>query len=287
MTLPRKLTIIFGVGKRRDLPNVITFLTDFGWADSYVGQLKGVICSINPEARLVDLTHSIAPGDLFGASFILKTSYRAFPKGTTHLVVVDPGVGSDRRPVIVVSPDYFFVGPDNGVFSYIYDENEVEVFEITTKEYVGEKVGYTFHGRDIFAPVAAHLSLGVGPENMGGRRESFVRISLPELRIRGGTLRGEVIHIDSFGNLITNIPRQAMKGLEDRPLIEIRGKTMEGVSRSYVEKEEGSLLAIWGSSDLLEISLSRGEADRFLGVKRGEPVMVRTQKANPKQEATL
>lgn len=280
MTLLRKLTMILDVARGQDLPPIVTLLTDFGLVDSYVGQLKGVLYSINPKVRVVDLTHSIAPGDIIGASFVLKTSYQAFPENTTHLVVVDPGVGGQRRPIIVDSSAHLFVGPDNGVFSYIYDENDFQVFEIANPEDLGKKVSYTFHGRDVFAPAAAHLSLGVKPEALGTRLERFVRFEIPTPRIDGSNLRGQVVHTDSFGNLITNIPRHAVEGRDETTIVEIRGTRIEGMCKSYEEREEGTLLAIWGSSDLLEISLSRGRADHFLGVTRGEPVVIRMERSN-------
>ena len=267
--------MIEGVKKAMQHPRLLTLLTDFGIEDSYVGQMKGVLYSINPDIKLIDLTHSISSGDVFGAAFVLKTCYRAFPGGTIHLVVVDPGVGGERKPIVVSTAEYLFVGPDNGVFSYIYSENRFEIYSISNQDYIAESVSHTFHGRDIFAPVCGHLSLGAKVETVGRRMAEPVRVTLPQPKIEEKDLLGEVIHIDPFGNLVTDISKECFEEFpqDEEVFVEIRGTRIDGMSQSYVEKDK--ILAIFGSSRLLEISLSRGRADEFLGVKTGEPVVVR------------
>src|SRR3954469_15734453 len=189
---------------------LITLLTDFGTADYFVGAMKGVILSINGDARIVDLTHEIPPHDIMSGAFTLAAACRNFPAGTIHVAVVDPGVGSARRPILVSSRHQLFVGPDNGLFSFIYqDEADKRVIHLTNESFFRRPVSATFHGRDVFAPVAAALSKGVAPEEFGPAIKDYVR--LPEIKPRplgAGQLEASVIHLDRFGNCVTNLTRQ-------------------------------------------------------------------------------
>ena len=191
--------------------SVITLLTDFGVADYFVGSVKGVILSLNPQARIVDLTHEIPAQDIEAAAFTLLAAYKSFPKGTVHVAVVDPGVGSTRRGIAVVAADQFFVGPDNGIFSYIYErESKFSVYELSNEEFFREPVSPTFHGRDIFAPVAAALSNGVKPAKLGPRVTDPVKLAPLTPEVRDSRILARIIHIDRFGNCVTNITREVL-----------------------------------------------------------------------------
>ena len=193
---------------------MITLTTDFGDADYYVPAMKGVILSINPAAEIVDLTHHIPPHDIYAAAFTLKCCYSDFPRDTIHLVVVDPGVGSNRRPIMVMTDNYKFVGPDNGVFSYIYQAEPVNrIVGFTTEHYFRQPVSNTFHGRDVFAPCAAYVSKLVEWRMMGEEVSEPVRFNIPSPAVLGdGRIRGSVIHIDRFGNITTNISAVELTG---------------------------------------------------------------------------
>ena len=238
---------------------VITLLTDFGTADYFVGAVKGAILSINPRAVIVDLTHEIPPHDIEAGAFTLLAAYKTFPAGTIHVAVVDPGVGSERRPIIVSANEQFFVGPDNGLFTYIYDrESSHRVVHVTSERYFRPSVSTTFHGRDIFAPVAAALSNDVALEDFGVKIDDAVRLPSLESPPR-------IIHIDRFGNCVTNITRA------DRSLV-INGQTISEFRRFYGEGDDESLFAILGSAGFVEISVNGGSAAKVLGAKRGDEV---------------
>ncbi|HKG59106.1 MAG TPA: SAM-dependent chlorinase/fluorinase [Pyrinomonadaceae bacterium] len=240
---------------------VITLLTDFGTADYFVGAVKGAILSINPRAVIVDLTHEIPLQDIEAGAFTLLAAYQTFPAGTIHVGVVDPGVGSERRPIIVSANEQFFVGPDNGLFTYIYDrESSHRVVHVTSNRYFRPSVSSTFHGRDIFAPVAAALSNGVGLEEFGAEIDDTVRLSSLETPLR-------IIHIDRFGNCVTNITRDRLA----KSLV-INGQTISEFRRFYGDGDDESLFAIWGSAGFLEISVNGGSAAKVLSVKRGDEV---------------
>lgn len=256
---------------------IITFITDFGTRDGYVGIMKGVILKINPEVRLVDITHEISSHDIFEAGFILKNSYSYFPNGSIHLVVVDPGVGSERRAILVETDNHFFIGPDNGVFTFIYEFERIKrVVELTDKRYFLPKTSLTFHGRDIFAPVAAHLSLGTSPEDFGDVCNSVVRVDIPRPEIEEGIIKGVLFHIDNFGNLISNIPDVLFTESigEGRCKIIVGGEVIEGVKGSYSEAKEGEILAIFGSSGYLEVSVRGHSAQEKLGLGKGSEIKV-------------
>lgn len=245
----------------------ITLLTDFGTGDYFVGAMKGVILSINPQAVIVDITHELSAQDVAAGAFTLLAAYDTFPDGTIHVAVVDPGVGSERRPIVVNTGNHLFVGPDNGIFTYIYDrEPSHQTFHLTSEEYFRQPVSSTFHGRDIFAPIAGALSTGVDPSSLGPRIADPVR--LPK------SLEPRIIHIDRFGNLITNITRDDLK--EGTRLV-INGKVISAF-RSYFGESVGAAdepFAIWGSAGFLEIAVNGGSAAEILGSKRGDLVKTR------------
>ena len=242
------------------MSRVITLLTDFGTADYFVGAVKGAILTVNPRAVIVDITHEIAPQNIEAGAFTLLAAYKTFPAGTIHVGVVDPGVGSERRPIIVSANEQFFVGPDNGLFTYIYDrEPSHRIVHVTSDHYFRPSVSTTFHGRDIFAPVAAALSNGVALEEFGAEIDDAVRLSSLETPLR-------IIHIDRFGNCVTNIRRDSRKRLV------INGQTISEFRRFYGEGDGESLFAIWGSAGFLEISVNGGSAAKILGAKRGDEV---------------
>lgn len=240
---------------------MISLLTDFGTADYYVGAVKGAILSVNPSAVIVDITHEIPPQEVAAGAFTLLAAYKTFPAGTIHVAVVDPGVGSTRRPIIVSANEQFFVGPDNGLFTYIYDrEPSHRTIHVTADRFFRPDPSTTFHGRDIFAPVAAALSNGVAVEEFGAEINDEVRLPSLETPLR-------IIHIDRFGNCVTNITR-------DRSPSEIvvKGRRISEFREFYGEGMGESLFAIWGSAGFLEISVNGGSAAKVLGAKRGDEV---------------
>jgi S-adenosylmethionine hydrolase len=241
---------------------IITLTTDFGLDDHYVGAMKGVILGINPDALITDITHEIPKYDIFKAAFTARNIYPYFPKETIHIVVVDPGVGSERKPIAVQTEKGVFIGPDNGVFSFILEENkDINIIEITNPEYMLEETSNTFHARDIFAPAAAHISLGVDINELGPGIESPVLLDFPEPTISEDEIIGEVVYTDSFGNLITNIPGDFIEGYSK---IHIDKFIIDSVASSYQDAGKGALLAIIGSSGFLEISVNRGSASELI-----------------------
>ncbi len=244
------------------MKRIITLTTDFGLNDYYVGAMKGVILSINPDAKIIDITHAIPKYDVIKAAFTAQNICPYFPKETIHIVVVDPGVGSERKPIVVHSEQGIFIGPDNGVFSFIYKSSkEVSIREIANVEYLLEERSNTFHGRDIFAPAAAHISLGVDINELGAGIESPVLLDPPEPTISEDAIIGEVIYTDSFGNLITNIPGDMINNSSE---IHIDKFVIDSVASSYQDVEKGELLSIIGSSGFLEISVNRGSASELI-----------------------
>ena len=243
---------------------VITLLTDFGTVDYFVGAVKGAILSISPGAVIVDITHEIPPQDIETGAFTLLAAYQTFPPGTIHVAVVDPGVGSERRPLIVNANEQLFVGPDNGLFSYMYDsEPSHRTYHVTANQFFRPSISSTFHGRDIFAPVAAALSNGVAPDEFGRLIDDEVRLPSLDTPLR-------IIHIDRFGNCITNITRDLSPAE-----IMVKGKTISEVRQFYGDGDDQSLFAIWGSAGFLEISVNGGSAAKVLGAKRGDEVGLR------------
>jgi S-adenosylmethionine hydrolase len=241
---------------------IITLTTDFGNKDHYVGSMKGVIYTINPDVTITDITHEIPAHDIFSAAFTLRGFIKYFPKETIHIVVVDPGVGSIRKPIVLEADEKFFVGPDNGVFTYVILESEsFRAYEISNPEYFLSGVSFTFHGRDIFAPAAAHLSLGVPIGDLGKRLPDPFTLGIQEPEIGGEEIIGEVIYEDTFGNLITNIPGSMV---DSNCRIYVCDILINGVCKSYSEVPEGELLAVIGSSGFLELSVNRGRASDLI-----------------------
>lgn len=259
---------------------IITLLTDFGWGDGHIGVMKGVILAINPDCRIVDLAHHCTPHDVMGAAFVLGQTYTFFPPGTIHVAVVDPGVGGARRPLVLEAGDYLFVGPDNGCFTLVLKQEEgVRAYELTEERFRLPRVSQTFHGRDIFAPAAAHLSLEIAPEEMGPVVDihELTTLAIPDPLLDGEGIQGEVIWVDHFGNLVTNISQEILGEFAPNGMveIEIKGERVRGLKTSYEEGEEGEIIALWGSAGFLEISLKERNLHRDLGWGRGEKVWVR------------
>lgn len=248
------------------LNNIVTLTTDFGLKDHYAGAMKGVILSINPEAVIVDITHEIEKFNIIEAAFKLRSFYKFFPEGTAHIVVVDPGVGGPRKPIAIQTHGYYFVGPDNGVFSLLPGlEDDCKAIEITNRNYMLETVSSTFHGRDIFAPAAAHLSLGVRIDELGESVTSPEKLEIPEPDVRSGEILGVVIYEDSFGNLVTNVPSQMIKA---DSIVYVDRTRIERIVSSYGDAGKGGLFAIKGSSGLLEISVNQGSASKIIRTKQ-------------------
>jgi S-adenosylmethionine hydrolase len=255
---------------------VIGLLTDFGLNDNFVGVMKGVISRINPQAKIVDLCHEIESHNIHDAAFLLKSSYPYFPEGTVFLIVVDPGVGSERKSVIVETEKYIFVAPDNGVLSFLTERDIKRIIQITNEKYFLKPVSCTFHGRDIFAPVAAHLSRGEKVEKFGTAIKEIKRIKFPEPQVKNNRLMGEVMYVDHFGNLTTNINRDVfLRFIEDKKFQIVIGKAkISKISSSYQEGEKGLPIAIFGSFDNLEISLYRDDISQRLNLNKGSKIYI-------------
>jgi S-adenosyl-L-methionine hydrolase (adenosine-forming) len=258
---------------------IITLTTDFGLEDHYVGVMKGVILGICPEAAIVDITHSVTPYEVAEGAFLLAQAYPHFPPKTVHMVVVDPGVGTARRPILLEAARQFFVAPDNGVLSMVLSgEEKRKVRAITAERFFRHPVSATFHGRDVFAPVAAHLAAGTPPARFGKpiedylRREDFQRPVHTGRRIWTGT----VLHIDHFGNMVTNVRPEDVPGLgEGRPFrMSVGPYQVEHISKNYAEGGPGEPLLIAGSSGYLEVSINQGSAAKTLGCGVGAPVEI-------------
>jgi len=256
---------------------IITLTTDFGRRDPFVGIMKGVILSICPTARLVDLTHAVEPQDVLGASLALAAALPFFPAGTVHLVVVDPGVGGRRRPLAVRTGGHYFVGPDNGVLTPALGGPRWTAVALTAPEYRLPEVSRTFHGRDVFAPAAAYLAAGVPLERLGAMVADPVRAPVPGSRLEGDVLVGEVLAVDRFGNLITSIEAGQLAALAgDGPVaVEVSGRPVAGLVEAYAAGEDGQPAAIIGSTGRFEIFVRGGSAREALGVGRGAPVRIR------------
>lgn len=289
---------------------IITLLTDFGHQDAYAGIMKGVIAGINPSANIIDICHNIPPQDIMSGAYLLATSYKYFPKGTIHVAVVDPGVGSQRDIICVKIRDYLFLVPDNGLLSLVVPEEKPKsIIRVTNTKYFLPSSSNTFHGRDIFAPVAAHLSLGIKPQQLGARINQLNQMDIPTPRYnKKRQLEGQVIYIDRFGNLITNITREhlewhfhnliiprdslqhpfkkgGLRGIyngEDKEKL-LLCKTMEtiigkkkitGLSKTYADVHAGEPLVLFGSAGFLEVSVNQGNARKFFKVDSGNKIMV-------------
>ncbi len=259
---------------------VVTLTTDFGTSDHFVGVMKGVIININPDVELVDLCHNVNSYDVFDAAFTLAQSYRYFPSDTIHLVVIDPGVGTARRPILARTLEYKFVAPDNGVLSLIYEREEtVEVRHITADHYFLNPVSSTFHARDIFSPVVGWLSKGVEVDKFGDPITDYVKFSSPKPKqVSENLIKGVTIKVDKFGNLITNItPQDVPQLFSDNPppfKIVINSQEVTRLNLAYSMGKPSEIFAIVGSSGFLEICTNRGSAAKALNVTRGAEVGV-------------
>ena len=256
---------------------MITLVTDFGNESGYAGVMKGVILTVNHNCQVIDITHQVSPHDIEEAAFLLYNTYSYFPKHSIHIVVVDPGVGSERIPIVVETDKHWFVGPDNGVFSLLFSgEGVKKVWEITNKCYFLPEVSSTFHGRDIFAPIAAHLSLGVPAEELGKEVKKFIRLKDIDPKVFKGMIKAKVIHVDRFGNLVSNISQDLFnKVVADKSFsITVGGRKVQKLSLSYTEAGNDEILALFGSSGWLEVSLKDGNCQKELQVKKGAAVEI-------------
>lgn len=262
---------------------IITLTTDFGTQDWFVGTMKGVILGISPQAVIVDITHGIEPGDVRAGAFALAASYRYFPKRSVHLAVVDPGVGSSRPAIAVETANYFFVGPDNGVLSFALESEKIKtVRRLENKSCFLQSVSNTFHGRDVFSPVAARLCRGYPIRKLGSAHDRFVRLPWPEPSAGTNELRGTIVYIDRFGNSITNIRAEHLrKG--DRSCVKLKAGRAKAfpLATHYQAVPKGSLAGVIGSSGLLEIAANGGSAARKLRLSVGDAVRVRWWMPSP------
>jgi S-adenosylmethionine hydrolase len=261
-------------------PGLITLLTDFGDRDSFVASMKGVILTINPHATLVDLSHHVPPHSVEDASYLLKSCYRYFPNGTVHVAVVDPGVGSARRAIMVKSARYFFLAPDNGVLSYIFDDEQpVEVREINQRKFRRESPGRTFDGRDLFAPAAARLTKQEPFESYGPVIGDYQTFPIAQPHWEPATLVGEIVYVDRFGNLISNLTQQHLEEVrlveKGRQLSILIGKRIiEGLVESYNEGMAEKPSALINSDGKLEVFLKEASAADLLQMGRGARIEV-------------
>ncbi|MEE2710763.1 MAG: SAM-dependent chlorinase/fluorinase [Gemmatimonadota bacterium] len=256
---------------------IITLLTDFGQQDGFVGAMKGVVLGINPEVSFVDITHEVPPQDVEAAAYLLRNAYTYFPDDTIHVAVVDPGVGTDRAPIIVETDRYRFVGPDNGIFAYVYQAvPHVKVTCIDNPEYCLPSVSHTFHGRDVFASVAAHLSRGVQASVCGPEIDTYLTGGISTPHVTRESIHGEAIHIDRFGNVVTNISEdQFFESTRDRSFrIEFEGLYIDRLSVAYGDTARDGMLAVIGSAGMLEISINGGNAAQQLGLARKSSITV-------------
>lgn len=293
---------------------VITLLTDFGYQDAYVGIMKGVIAGINPLASIIDICHNVPPQDIFSGAYLLYTAYKYFPKDTIHVAIVDPGVGSKRDIICIKTKDYFFLVPNNGLLSSIVQEEKPKgIFRVTNNKYFLPTTSDTFHGRDVFAPVAAHLSLGIKPQLFGIKINQLALLDIPKpTSKKTGLLEGQIIYIDRFGNLITNIKREHIaqyslnqtqnkdQWSEDRsqtsdtlkktskkkiPLpcntIEttIGKKKITGLYKTYTDAKPGEPLVLVGSAGFLEVSVNQGNAREYFTVDKGSKIIIKSNQS--------
>lgn len=263
---------------------VIALLTDFGLRDTYAGEIKGAVLTVTPNATIVDITHDVPPQDVRAGAFMLGNAAAAFPEGAVFVAVVDPGVGSERQPVLVETATGAFVGPDNGLFTRVVWPDDadgpaapslapvpsgVRAWRLTNPAYWRSTVSNTFHGRDVFAPAAAHYAAGVPATELGNPATSLWRLPVPRPTLQGDVVTGEVVYVDHYGNLVTNIPASL---LGERAAVEVAGQRIEQLSVHYDTAKP--LVALLGSHDTLEVAKPGGSAAEALGVGRGAPVRV-------------
>jgi S-adenosyl-L-methionine hydrolase (adenosine-forming) len=253
---------------------LITLTTDFGLSDHYVGAMKGVILSICPRARIVDISHGVGAYEIAEAAFTLSQAYRYFPRGAVHVVVVDPGVGTSRRPILAQAAGQFFVAPDNGVLSMIYAREKHKVRAITGARYFLQPVSNTFHGRDIFAPVAAHLAGGIAPARFGKLIADYLRLDFDKpTRTGRRTWTGAILKVDRFGNIVTNFRVEDFPDPDQRAFEMVVGpRRINAFAHNYAERGPGQPFLIVGSAGYYEISVAQGSAAKLLGCGAGAPL---------------
>lgn len=257
---------------------IITLTSDFGLRDPYVAEMKAVILSISSNATIVDVAHEIEKFNIRMGAYVLASAAPYFPKGAIHIAVVDPSVGTKRRPLLIQTRQAFYVGPDNGVLVLAAQKQGIEhIYEITNRNFMLPKVSTTFHGRDIFAPVAAHLANGISPKEFGPEIQKIVTPKFANVTKRKEGLVGEVIHVDDFGNIVTNFGEKELSSVSAKGYVNIKlGNTQLKlkICKAYAEAEPQELLAIIGSHDFLEISLNQGNAAKNLRVKSGDKIIL-------------
>lgn len=254
---------------------IITLTTDFGTSDHLVGTMKGVILNINPAVRIVDLNHHVTPFDLLDGALSIANAYRYFPARTIHVVIVDPGVGTNRRPLLVNGEKQYFIAPDNGVLSMIFERESCLVRHITSEHYFLNPVSPTFHGRDIFAPTAAWLSKAFQVEAFGEEITDPMRFTVPKAKPAGQAVKGIVLRVDAFGNLMTNLTSEDVPAaaVESGTIkLSVAGKEIRKFAQTFALGTPGEPIAIFGSAGYLEIAVNRGSAARTLGATRGAEV---------------
>jgi len=254
---------------------LIALTTDFGTVDPWVGIMKGVLATRAPEARVVDLTHGIPPQNVLAGALVLRYALPYFPPGTIHVAVIDPGVGSERRPICVETPREILVGPDNGLLSLAATAPPARAYHLKEGRFFPSPRSATFHGRDVFAPVAAALAMGTRPSELGPEIRDMRVLRVPEPRREAGAIRGEVIYVDHFGNLITNVPQSLLANFPAEPTsISIRGTRVAGIAPSYAAVSPGQPVAVVNSWNHLEIAVRDGSAAATLGARVGDEVVV-------------
>jgi S-adenosylmethionine hydrolase len=271
-------------------PSVIAIITDFGYDDPYVGIMKGIISAISPDSTIIDLTHNVPPGDIQQGAFVLWQSANDFPAGTIFLTVIDPGVGSDRKGICLKCRNQFFIGPDNGLFSYLSYKNNIQAWELANREYQLPSLSNTFHGRDIFAPAAAYSSLGISPDQFGNPLNEIIKIPIPRLSVRDSKIEGEILTSDHFGNLITSLGKF---GVADEKLqldswLNLKRKTILNqtavtvrvrdqifsLASTFSSAARGIYTSVIGSTGLLEIICNQSSAKELLSVRTRDPVQL-------------
>ncbi len=262
--------------------SIITLLTDFGIRDYFVASMKGVILSINSSVKIVDITHEVPKYNIAKAAFILYSCYKYFPKNTIHVVVVDPGVGTERRPIIIKSKNYYFVGPDNGVLTLAAEDDGIEkVYEISVGRYTRSEISSTFHGRDIFAPIAAYLSLGINVDELGREINNYVKLPIVRPRIINNIVECCIVYIDSFGNAYTSLKYDDLKKLNFKPYRELEITLKDNVElripfvKAYNDVSENSPLALINSEGYLELAVNKGNFAEMFNVKEFDKVLIK------------
>ncbi len=255
----------------------IVLLTDFGLKDPYVGILKGVIAQIAPQTSVIDLTHEISSFDIVQAGFALHQAYRYFPKGSIFVAVVDPGVGSARQVLLVQTKDYFFLAPDNGLLTLVLaHEKPIKVIRLENRKYFLKECSQTFHGRDIFAPVAAHLSKGIAPQQFGKLISNYQKLDDFSPQVQKNKIIGQIIHIDHFGNAITNLSQDFLKKYFPNLKFQIvvKKKKFSSVKKYYAQNKAGEITLLFGSAGFLEIAVNQGSAAKKMKLKNGDAIEI-------------